>query len=106
MPSRFGFEPRSPRYGPFLVLGLFDTRSTFRPFLAILGPFLGHIVELEGKKELLVTGQLCRNGLPLFGRFDWVLGTFWAKKGCFGAQNAQFWEGTSRLGAPTAGRHR
>ena len=47
-----------------------------------------------------------RNRLPLFGRFDWVSGQFWAKKGCFGAQNAQFWEGTSLLGAPTPGRHR
>ena len=34
-----------------------------------------------------------------FDRFDWVLGLFWAKNGYFGAQNAQFWEGTSRLGA-------
>ena len=45
----------------------------------------------------------CRNRLPLFSRFDWVSGPFWAKKGCFGAQNAQFWEGTSRLGAPPRG---
>ena len=27
MPSGFGFEPRSPTYGPFLVLGLFDTEA-------------------------------------------------------------------------------
>ena len=31
-----------------------------RPFLAIFGPFLRHIVELEGMKGLLVTGQLRR----------------------------------------------
>ena len=31
----------------------------------------------------------CSNRLPSFGRFDWVSGPFWAKKGCFGAQNAQ-----------------
>ena len=55
MPSGFGFEPRSPRYGPFLVLGLFDTNCAhFGPFLAIFGPFLGHIVGLEGKKRLFV----------------------------------------------------
>ena len=30
---------------------------TFRPFLAIFGPFLGHVVEIEGNKELFVTGQ-------------------------------------------------
>ena len=48
----------------------------------------------------------CSNRFPWFGRFDWGLGPFWAKKGCFGAQNAQFWEGTSRLGAPAPGHHR
>ena len=52
----FGFQPRSPRYGPFFVFGLFDTPAHVRPFLAIFWPFLGHIVELEGKKELLVMG--------------------------------------------------
>ena len=41
----------------------------------------------------------CSNPFPSFGRFEWVPGLFWAKKGCFGAKNAQFWEGTSRLGA-------
>ena len=48
----------------------------------------------------------CSIHLPSFGRFEWVLGPFWAKKGCFGAQNAQVWEGTSQLGAPAPGRHR
>ena len=43
---------------------------------------------------------------PSFGHFVWVSVPFWAKKGCFGAQNAQFWEGTSRLGAPVPGRQR
>ena len=60
MPSEFGFEPRSPRYGPFLGLGLFDT---FRPFLAIFGPFLGHIVDLEGNKRLFVKGQSRRTSM-------------------------------------------
>ena len=48
----------------------------------------------------------CSNRFPSFVRFDWVLGPFWAKKGCFGAENAQFREGTSRLGATAPGRHR
>ena len=40
MPSEFGFEPRSPRYGLFLVLDLFDTDIAHSgPFLAIFGPF-------------------------------------------------------------------
>ena len=87
MPSEFGFEPRSPRDGTFLVLGRFDTNSAHSgPFLAIFGPFLRHIVESEGNKGLFVTGAIqahveCSNHFPLFGRFDTVLGPFWAKKG-------------------------
>ena len=49
----------------------------------------------------------CSNYFPSFGHFEWVSGPFWAKKkGCFGALNMQFWEGTSRLGAPAPGRRR
>ena len=32
----------------------------------------------------------------LFVRFDWVSSRFGAKKGYFGAENPQFWEGTSQ----------
>ena len=38
MPSEFAFEPRSPRYGPFLVLGVLDTNNAH---LGHFGPFLG-----------------------------------------------------------------
>ena len=56
MPLDFRFEPRSPRYGPFLVLGRFDTNWAHAgPFLDIFGPFLGHIMDLEGNKGLFVT---------------------------------------------------
>ena len=49
-------KPLSPKYGLFLFLGMFDTNcSHFGPFLAIFGPFLGHIVELDGNKGLFVT---------------------------------------------------
>ena len=48
----------------------------------------------------------CSHRFPSFGRFEWVSGLFWAKIGCFGAQDAQFWEVTSRLDAPASGRHR
>ena len=48
----------------------------------------------------------CSNGLPLFGRLEWVSEPFLAKKGCFGAENAQIWEGTSKLGTPAPGCHR
>ena len=58
MPLELNFEPQSPRYSPLLVLGWFDTNSaTCGPFLAILVPFLGHAVELQGNKRLIVTGQ-------------------------------------------------
>ena len=48
----------------------------------------------------------CGDHVSSFVHFDWVSGLFGAKNGYFGAQNAQFWEGTSRLGAPAPGRHR
>ena len=111
MPSELGFEPRSPRYGPFLVLAVWDTNNAylgfFGPFLAVSRTCCG----ARGQERALVHGAIvthveCRNRLPSFCRYDWVLGPFLAKKGCFGAQNAQFWEGTSQLGAPAPGRHR
>ena len=53
--AQFGFEPR---YGLFSVVVVFDTHcGQFRSFLAFFGTFLGHIVQLKGKKGLLVTGQ-------------------------------------------------
>ena len=56
LPLEFRSEPRRPRYGPFLVLGLLDTSfGHFAPFLAIFEPFLGHIVEVGGKKRLCST---------------------------------------------------
>ena len=61
MPLEFGFEPRSPRYGTFLVLGVFDTdNAQSRHFLAIFRPFLGYIAELEDSKGLFDTGQSVR----------------------------------------------
>ena len=60
MPSEFKFEPRSPRYGPFLVSGCRRTWRKFWGFLAPFGPFLGHIGELGGNKELLVTVRSSR----------------------------------------------
>ena len=62
-------------------------------------------MELDGKKGLLVTGQSRRTSsvqtvcrcLPVLTEFR---GSFGPKKGFFRAENAQFWEGTSKLGAP------
>ena len=60
-PWNFGFDPHSPKYGPFSVSGLFDTNSPQSGhFWPLFGPSLGHIVELAGKKGLLVMGQLRR----------------------------------------------
>ena len=97
MPSEVGFELHSPRYGLFLVLGLVGTNcAQSRLFLAIFRPFLGHIVELEGKKGLFVTGKSSRtcsvrNRFPSLSHFQWVLGLFWVFNGswgCFGPKKA------------------
>ena len=96
-------------------------RSWFRAYLTQLAhiqAIFGHFWAVSrtnrgarGQQRALGHGAIeadveCSNCFPSFGRFDWLLGPFWPKKGCFGAQNAQFWEGTSRLGAPAPGRHR
>ena len=65
-------------------------------------------MELQGNKELFVTGQWkahvqCSNCFLLFVHFEWVSRPFLAKKGCFGAESAQFWEGTPDLAPPTRG---
>ena len=108
VPLELGFEPCNQRYGAFLVLDVLDTNNArLGHFWAVSRTYRG----ARGQERDLVHGAIeahleCRNLLPSFGRYDWVLGPFWAKKGFFGAQNAQFWEGTSRLGAPAPGRHR
>ena len=80
VPPDFGFEPRRPRHGPLSVSGLFDT--TFRPFLAIFGPFLGQIVELEGKTWLWFTEKSRRtsNDETVCLHFA-VLTGFWGRFG-------------------------
>ena len=94
MPSEFVFEPRSPRYGPFLVSGpIGHKKRTFRPFLAIVGPFLGHIVELEGNKRFFVKGQSRRTWSVAIvclclAVLSGIQRRFWPKKGCLGAENA------------------
>ena len=55
------------------------------------------------KRDLCQVGTeahvMCTNRFPSFVCFERGLGQLWAKKGCFGAQNAQFWEGTTQPGA-------
>ena len=81
-------------------------QATFSHFWAVSRTYRG----VRKQQRALGHGEIkahmdCCNCSPSFGRFEWVLGPFGAKKGCFGAQNAQFWEGTSRLSAPAPGRH-
>ena len=82
-------------------------QAIFSHFWAVSRTYRG----VRGQKRAVGHGATeahvaCSNRLPSFGRFEWVSGPFGAKKGCFGAQNARFWEGTSRLGAPAPGCHR
>ena len=76
MPSEFGFEPRSRRYGVFLVSG----------FWRLFGPFLGHIVELKGTRGLFDTVKSSRTwSIATVSLRLAVLTRFW---GCFGPKKA------------------
>ena len=92
MPSEFVFEPRSLRYGPFLVSGCWCTWRRFwgfwAPFWAVSRTYRG----VRGQQRSLGHEKLkphmeCSSRLPSFGCFGPVLGLFWAKNGCFLAQN-------------------
>ena len=56
MPSELHFEPCSQRYGLFLVCGC----RHLKLLGAFFGPFPGHVMELEGGKELVDTGKSSR----------------------------------------------
>ena len=60
MPSESDFEPRSPRYGPCLVLGGWCIWRRFWGFLAPFWAVLGHIVELKGTRGLCDTVKSSR----------------------------------------------
>ena len=83
---------------------LAQSAHKFARFLAIFGPFLGDMVELQGNKGRFLTRQSRRTcivrtiSLCLL-LLTWFWGRFGPKKGSFGAQNAQFCEGASQLGA-------
>ena len=53
MPLESHFEPCSQRYGLFLVCGCRQVGASG----GLFGPFPGHIMELEGRKELVDTGK-------------------------------------------------
>ena len=81
---------------------------TFTPFLAIFGSFLGHIVEPEGTKGLLVMGQLRRTWsvgtvclcLALLTRYR---GRFGTKKAVLGHKMRSFGRAPPVLAPPPWG---
>ena len=90
MRSKSHFEPRSPRYGLFLVWGCRRPMCTSSgAFGGLLGAVHGHIVELEGPRGPFGTGKsscMCRVAtisfhLAVFSRF---MGGFGQKKADFG----------------------
>ena len=91
-----GIVATNPRYGQFLVLGLFDTSSAYSgPFLAIFGPSLGHILEVEGNKGLFVTRKSRRTCSVvtvclLLAIFSGFWGRFGAKRADLGHKMSNF----------------
>ena len=82
-------------------------KAPLEPACSTQTAFLGHIVESEGNKGLFVTRKSRRTWsvatvslhLAVLTGFR---GHFGQKKAVFGAQNVQFWEGTSRRPRPGA----
>ena len=82
-------------------------QAIFGHFWAVAQTYCG----ARGQQRALGHGAIeahveCSNRLPCLAIFTGFWGRFGPKKGCFGAQNVQFWEGTSQLGAHAPGRHR
>ena len=109
MPPELGFQPRSTRYGPFLVSGLFDTNTAhFGPLLATFGPFPGYIVELEGDKGLLVRGQPRSTWtvaiVPLrLSVLTWFRGRFGPERAALGHKMRTFGRAPPDLAPPPRG---
>ena len=89
VPSESHFEPCSQRYGLFLVCGCRQPIYTkFGAFGGLFGPFPGHIMELEGRKELVDTGKSSRTwSVPTVSLRLAVLNVF---QGFFGSKMAVF----------------
>ena len=89
MPSESHFQPCSQRYGQLLVCGCRPPICTkFGPSGGLFGPFPGHMVELEGRKELVDTGKSSRTwSVPTVSLRLAVLNVF---QGFFGPKMAVF----------------
>ena len=92
LPSEFVFEPRSPRYGPFLVSGCWCTLRTFWGFLAPFWAVSRTYRGVRGHQRSLGHEKVkphveCRSRLPSFGCFEPLLGLFFGKNWLFLAKN-------------------
>ena len=95
MPPEFGFEPRSPRYGRFLISGCWRTLRSFwgflAPFWAISRTYCkirGH-QRSRGHKKIKPHVQ-CSSCLPSSGCHEPLLGLFWRKMAVFGTKLRRF----------------
>ena len=83
MPSESHFEPlaKDMAYSWFVAVGIWS-------FWGLFGPFPGHILELEGRKELVDTGMSSRTwSVPTVSLRSAVLNVF---QGFFGPKMAVF----------------
>ena len=95
MPSKFRFEPRSPRYGPCLVSGCWCTLRRFwgflAPFWAIFSDISWSVQELNGTRGLFDTAKSSRMWVVAAVSLQWEfcpgLGAILGEKWLFLAQN-------------------
>ena len=105
MPSEFVFEPRSPRYGPFLVSGCWCTLRSFWGFLAPFWAVSWTYPRVRGHQGSLGHQKVkphvqCSSRLPSFVFFEPLLGLFWAKNGCFWPKLRRYGRAPPHLAPP------
>ena len=87
MPSEIGFQPRNPRYGPFLVLAVLDTNNAQ---LGHFWPFLGRLSDISwswrARKDSLFTRQWWRTWIA--GNVCLRLAVMTGFRGRFGPKKA------------------
>ena len=91
MPSEFGLEPRSPRYGPFLVSGCCCTWCRFWGFLASFWAVSRTYRGVRGHQRSLGHEKVkphveCSSRLPSFGCFETLTRAVLGEKWLFLAQ--------------------
>ena len=78
VPSESHFESCSQIYGLFLVCGRWKPIYTkFGAYGGLFGPFAGHIMELEGRNELVDMGKSSRTwSAPTVSLLSFALNVF------------------------------